>query len=352
MNRPEAVAVAMSGGVDSTVAAYLALTRGHEVTGIHLQLDDAPPDAALAASCAKLGIRLLECDCRAEFQEKVIVPAAREYARGRTPNPCCECNKVLKFAELLRAAGEIGIRRVFTGHYVNLERGADGKFFLRRAADSGKDQSYFLYRLTQHELSGVGFPLGGLTKSEVRRLAASAGLPCASRPDSQDACFQIPGECCGDTLSRRGGIAGPGGRFLYRGREVGRHDGIHRYTIGQRQGLRVALGVPAYIAAIDAASGDITLTAEADELLASEFTVTRPTWCRGEAPPPETPLTVRVRYRSPGVPCRMVPADGTTLRVIPSAPLRAVTPGQAAVFYSGDVLLGGGVIDRGVGGGA
>ena len=338
------LALAMSGGVDSTVAAYIAIQQGYEVTGIHLQLDDAPEDEALHQSCDLLGIRLVEHDCRREFHERVIVPAAGVYAAGRTPNPCCECNKCLKFAELLRAASELGIEKVWTGHYVTIGQDAGGKYVLTRGNDRSKDQSYFLYRLTQNELSRVGFPLGGLTKMEVRQIAETAGLPCAARPDSQDACFQIPGECCGETLRRRSGMAARQGRFIYQGRVVGRHPGIHRYTIGQRQGLNVALGVPAYIAAIDAEKGDIILTTDPGELLSGSFTVIRPNWLAGDLP--QGDLQVRVRYRSPGVACRMeVLADGN-LQVFPQEPLRAVTPGQAAVFYQDDIMLGGGEIDQ------
>ena len=338
------VAVAMSGGVDSSVAALLGVRSGFAVTGIHLQLDDAPPDPALKAVCDRIGIELVQWDCRAAFQERVIVPAATEYAAGRTPNPCCECNKFLKFAELFRCAGTLGIDRVWTGHYVRLET-IDGSFRLRRAADAAKDQSYFLYKLGQEELARLGFPLGGMTKPEVRALAAAAELPCAARPDSQDACFQVAGEQCGETLCRRTGIAGRPGRFLYRGGEVGRHDGIHRYTIGQRQGLGVALGVPGYVRRIDPVSGDIELTTDPEELIGRSFAVIRPTWSAG-AFPAGAELTVRVRYRSPGAACRVETEPDGGLRVRPDVPLRAVTPGQAAVFYAGDVLVGGGVIDR------
>lgn len=340
----ERIALAMSGGVDSTVAAYLALQQGYDVTGIHLRLDDSPADEALQQSCEALGIKLIECDCRRAFHEKVIIPAAKVYVSGRTPNPCCECNKILKFAELFRAAGDHGIDKVWTGHYVTCVQDTDGRYMLRRGSDNCKDQSYFLYRLTQAELSRVGFPLGSLSKAEVRQIAAAAGLPCASRPDSQDACFQIPGECCGETLRRRSGITVPPGRFIYRGKKVGTHPGIHRYTIGQRQGLNVALGVPAYISAIDAGTGDIILTTDAQELLAESFTVSRVNWISGHAPDGE--FTVKVRYRSPGVQCRIVELPDGKLQVFPEVPLRAVTSGQAAVFYQDEVMLGGGEIEQ------
>ncbi len=339
------VAVAMSGGVDSAVAAYLAIQQGYEVTGINLRLDNTPEDDTLDKCCEALGIRLIRWDCRKSFHDRVIHPAAEVYASGRTPNPCCECNKVLKFAELLRAADVNGMAKVFTGHYVSLAQDESGRFILRCGRDRRKDQSYFLFRLTQHELARTGFPLGGMEKSEVRQIADRAGLPCASRPDSQDACFQIPGECCGETLRRRSGLPIRYGRFIYQNKCVGKHQGIHRYTIGQRQGLNVALGVPGYISRIDAESGNIILTTEQRDLMSMAFTVARENWISGMKPEFDTGLTVRVRYRSPGVACRIEVLDENRLLVIPAEPLRAVTPGQAAVFYSGDVMLGGGEIE-------
>ncbi len=339
------VAVAMSGGVDSAVAAYLAQQQGYEVTGINLQLDDSPADDTLERCCDALGIRLVRRDCRKNFHEKVIVPAAELYASGRTPNPCCECNRVLKFAELLAAADELGIRKVLTGHYVSVVQDEDGRFILCCGHDRRKDQSYFLCRLTQSELARAGFPLGGLEKSEVRRIADAAGLPCASRPDSQDVCFLKPGECCGETLRLRSGLPVRYGKFICNGKTVGRHQGIHRYTIGQRQGLNVALGVPGYISRIDPASGDIILTTDSAELMSTAFTVVRQNWISGMMPENISNLSVRVRYRSPGVECRMEILDETRLLVIPAVPQRAVTPGQAAVFYAGDIMLGGGEIE-------
>jgi tRNA-specific 2-thiouridylase len=263
------------------------------------------------------------------------------YASGRTPNPCCQCNKELKFAELIKAADELGLKGVFTGHYVNLFC-ENGIYYLKKGVDAGKDQSYFLYRLTQSELSRAGFPLGQLTKQEVRAIAAEAGLPCAVRKDSQDACFQIPGECCGEMLRRRCGLPLKRGKFIFNGKVVGRHEGIHRYTLGQRQGLNVALGVPAYVKSISAENGNIELTVDQNELLNASFDVRDISWASGSCP--DGNLTVKVRYRSPGVECRIENLDESRVRIYPSQPLRAVTPGQAAVFYDGDLVLGGGTI--------
>ena len=337
------IAVAMSGGVDSTVAAYLALKEGFEVVGINLKMEpDTPTDEDLKSSCRALGIELIEHDCSGEFFEKVLKASALEYASGRTPNPCCQCNKVLKFAELLKVARMNGIDEVWTGHYVILES-ENGEYYLRKGSDSGKDQSYFLYRLTQEELSHVGFPLGKLSKAEVRTIAAEAELHCAVRKDSQDACFQVPGECCAETLRRRCNLPVRKGFFIHNGKKVGRHDGFHRYTLGQRQGLNVALGVPAYVKEIVPENGNVILTVDQNELLTSSFTVKEVNWQSGKYPDME--LSVRVRYRSPGVACRIEDLGDNRLRVIPVEAQRAVTPGQAAVFYAGERLIGGGIIE-------
>jgi tRNA-specific 2-thiouridylase len=339
------VAIAMSGGVDSTVAAYLAQRAGYEVYGIYLRMEqDAAADVELLRSCEELGIELLEYDCAANFYEKVLYPSALEYNSGRTPNPCCQCNKVLKFAELLEAADKLGVETVWTGHYVRLIC-EDGIFRLAKGTDSGKDQSYFLYRLTQKELSRIGFPLGEMSKAEVRQIAADAGLPCAVRKDSQDACFQIAGECCGETLRRRCQLPVKGGWFLHNGKRVGRHNGIHRYTLGQRQGLNVALGVPAYVRSISAETGNIELTTDQNELMSSSFTVKAVSWQSGNGIPAGD-LTVRVRYRFPGVGCTLKELPDGRLEVYPDCPQRAVTPGQAAVFYIGEYIAGGGIIEN------
>ena len=342
MNK-ERIAVAMSGGVDSTVAAYLAQQQGYQVVGIHLKMEpDSVEDPGLAAACKYLGIELIEHDCAAEFYEKVLKCSALEYDSGRTPNPCCQCNKELKFAELLKAADSLGIEKVWTGHYV-IPGFQDGIFYLQKGVDSGKDQSYFLYRLTQKELSRVSFPLGNLNKNEVRRIAQEANLPCAVRKDSQDACFQIPGECCAETLRRRCRLSIRRGYFIHNGKRVGKHEGFHRYTLGQRQGLNVALGVPAYVKSIVPENAEVILTTQPDELLSESFIIKDVSWQSGKFP--ESALTVRVRYRSPGVECRIETLSDGRIKVYPASPQRAVTPGQAAVFYAGDILAGGGVID-------
>lgn len=352
----EKVVVALSGGVDSSVAAVLAQRAGYEVVGVTLRLKHPDPafsavqlcasksdEAAALQVCRRLGIEHRFLELFPDFERLVLRPAAFEYGRGRTPNPCCDCNLLVKFGALTEFARSIGASKVLTGHYAELSR-RGGVVELRRGSDRHKDQSYFLYRLNQSILSRIEFPVGNLEKARVREIAADCGLVTSDKPDSQDACFQVSGECFGETLRRLCGSPERPGAFLYRGRIVGRHRGIHRYTIGQRKGLNVALGVPAYIAAIDPESGDIELETDPARLLARRFTVTGLCWQSGRSPEGGE-MQVQVRYRSAAVPCRIeTQADGAEV-VLPE-PLRAVTPGQAAVFYDGDLLLGGGVIDR------
>ncbi len=338
--RGERVVVAMSGGVDSSVVAALALEAGYEVEGVTLELRAGGDDGSAAAVCRQLGIEHHLLDRESEFRDRVIVPSARELAAGRTPNPCALCNPEFKFAELLNFASARGAKRLLTGHYARI----DAENRLRRGVDAAKDQSYFLYRLSREQLGRSGFPLGALTKEEVRRLASGFGLTSAERPDSQDLCFGVPGECGGETLRRLAGLPSRAGRFVYCGREVGRHEGIHRYTLGQRQGLGVALGVPGYISSIDAASGDITLVTDASELLSTGLVLSQ---CVFAAPLPDHGrAAVRIRYRSPAVECEYSLLPDGRVEVRLERPQRAVTPGQSGVLYSGDLVLGGGIIEE------
>ena len=337
------VIIAMSGGVDSATAAVMAKEAGCETVGVTLRMREPSPQetAVLDEVVSKLGIELHVLDRKREFKERVLLPAAREYASGRTPNPCCECNRVFKFAELLDFASKAQADELWTGHYAVIDRRGEEAALLR-GIDPVKDQSYFLYRLTPEMLAKIRFPLGGLTKTEVRAFAAARGFAFSGRPDSQDICFAVPGECCGETLRKAAGLPETPGRFVYGGRTVGGHTGFHRFTIGQRNGFGVALGRPAYISKIDASSGDIELVTDREKLACSSFFLHRTNLLVPALP--REGLSIQIRYRSRPVPCRVTAERGGILRVETALPQYAVTPGQAGVLYLGNRVAGGGVI--------
>ncbi|MCQ2353333.1 MAG: tRNA 2-thiouridine(34) synthase MnmA [Victivallaceae bacterium] len=339
MSDPAVAVVGMSGGVDSSVAAHLALQTGCRVIGVMLQMKAPSPErdadeAAFFAVARQLGIEA-ELLPAPDFQEKVIRFSAEEYQRGRTPNPCCICNQAVKFARLLEFADAIPGATVWTGHYAKM---TDGRLF--RGADRAKDQSYFLYRLPEAWRKKIVLPLGVHTKSEVRAMAESLQLEVARRPDSQDVCFGVSGECCGETLRRLAGFPEKIGYFLYRGKIVGSHRGIHRYTLGQRSKLGVALGVPAYIAKIDAQSNDITLETDGASLDRNQFFLDD-VFLHETALPQRAEL--QIRYRSRPVFASLREENGR-IAVTTEIPVHAVTPGQAGVFYLGNRVAGGGTI--------
>ena len=353
------VVAAMSGGVDSSVAALYCRELGYEVIGATLKLKHPDPEfsamqkcaadddgRAVEAVCEKLGIRHIFLDAFADFEREILYPSYEEYAHGKTPNPCTFCNAKIKFAKLIAYADSIGAEFVATGHYARLKTLPDGSVQVFRGSDPVKDQTYFLYRLTREQLQRVRFPIGELEKSRVRELARQAGLVTADRKDSQDACFQAENECFPETLRRLVGAEPQRGRIVANGKIVGKHEGIHRYTLGQRKGLGVALGVPAYVSRIDPERNIIELSTDERVLGCKTFRVLDPVFTQGALPVKEFQASVQVRYRSKAVPCTVMPLADGTLQVSLYHELRAVTPGQAAVFYDGDLLLGGGIIDR------
>ncbi len=347
------VVVALSGGVDSSVAALLALRAGYEVVGATLDLAPAEPEWRAAWSCGgdareviasiveKLGIEHVYIPGARRFEDRVLRPCFDAYAAGRTPNPCCLCNPEVKFGLIAEFAHQIGAVKLLTGHYARFTP----EHLIERGDDPVKDQSYFLYRLPRELLAMLDFPVGAMNKSEVRRLAAEAGLPSAARPDSQDACFHFPGEGFAETLFRRFDGRPTPGVFRYQGRTVGRHAGIHHFTLGQRKGLNVALGVPGYVQSIHA-DGDVELVTDQDLLAANTFTVRELNWQCAEPPEPGETLQIQIRYRTPAAPGRLVRSADSEWRVVLDSTQRAITPGQAAVFYRHRTLLGGGLIDR------
>ncbi len=348
------VLVAMSGGVDSSVAACLLLEQGYEVVGSHMNLVHldgvehgccGPTARADAQEVARIaGFPFEIADHSAAFADTVIGDFAEELAAGRTPNPCARCNGEIKFGAFLARADELGIDRVATGHYVRNRLGRDGLWRLHRGADPGKDQSYMLHMLGQAQLARSSFPVGGLAKSETRRLAERFGLPVAEKPDSQELCFAPSGDAGGFVRSALPALIRGGGEVVDpQGRVLAEHDGTFAFTVGQRRGLGVSTGRPAYVIEVDAGANRVVVGPH--ELLARGGLVAdRVSWVTG-APPSAGPFEaeVQIRYRGESVAAVITPSP-SGFRVAFRQPQRAIAPGQSAVVYSGDELLGGGRI--------
>ncbi len=329
------LAVALSGGVDSAVAAWLLCQQGHEVLGLSLSLgqgrDEAP--AAGAEVARQLGVPHRVVAAGDEFGQEVVLPSLQAYAQGITPNPCARCNARVKFPLLWRAARELGCQGLATGHYARIVADARGRR-LAEAGDQAKSQAYFLARLAPELLGHLLFPLGSLGKPQVRQLAGQAGLAAAQRPDSQDACFLPPGGW--DELMAAHGLLRPGPLEDQDGQVLASHEGIHRFTIGQRRGLGVALGRPAYVLALDGERAAVRV-GPPEGLYSSGLWGRSPRWF---APPEQgASLRVRVRYAHRGVDCQ-VQKEGERLLVKFQEPQRAVAPGQLAVFSHHEHILG------------
>ncbi len=369
-------AVAMSGGVDSSVAAALLAAEGHQVVGLTMNLwpDWLPePDDAFKACCGVsaiedaravargLGIRHYVLNMREEFERAVISYFASEYAHGRTPNPCIACNQAIKFALLLHKVTALGLDGVATGHYARLEHDpASGRYHLLRARDLHKDQSYVLYGLTQAQLSQLRLPVGEYTKAQTRELARQFGLPVADKPDSQEICF-VPRGSYADVVARFHPEAlRPGPILDTTGRVLGEHRGIARYTVGQRRGLGNFLrpgaprqrsgqagqadGEPTYVVAIDPQRNAVIVGAEQD-LLCDELMASDVNWIGIASLDAPRPVTARVRHASRDVEATARPGTGLAEIIVRFAqPQRAPSPGQAVTLYDGDLVLGGGTI--------
>jgi tRNA-specific 2-thiouridylase len=340
----------MSGGVDSSVAAALLVEAGYDVIGVSMRLwagesdsgccslDDFL-DARLVAE--QLGIPFYVMDFRAEFQRAVVDEFVAEYGRGRTPNPCARCNQYVKFAGFWQRARELGAELVATGHYARVVHHADGPALLR-GHDANKDQSYFLFGIDRAALAHTLFPVGELAKPAVRELAERRALPVAHKRDSQEICFVPKGEHAAFVATHGGTAPRPGWLVDELGRALGRHDGVHRFTVGQRHGLGLGGGEPRYVTAIDAASGTVRVGGAAD-VFSVGVVADGVNWL---APIPPTGAQVSLRIRSRFAPqaARVAHADAGSFVVRAEAGLRAVTPGQAAVLYDGERVLGGGWI--------
>ena len=354
------VVVAMSGGVDSSVVAGMLVREGHDVIGVHMRLHDESPTAVKAGvsrTCCgvddaldarrvadALGIPFYVMNLREAFDKAVMRDLADTYVAGRTPNPCIQCNGVLKFRVLLARALALGADRLATGHYARVVREGDHPPLLAAAADADKDQSYFLFPMTTKALAHTIFPLGGLTKPEVRDLAAGLSLSVANKPESQEVCFLPDGDHARFVRERHPKVGAAGPIVLEDGTVVGEHDGYYRYTVGQRRGLGVALGEPAYVLRVVPERREVVVTTDPDRLGASGLTASGAVWHR----PPEAgePVQVRIRHRG-GRHAATVQCEGSSrFEVAFEEPVRAIAPGQAAVVYQGEVVLGGGWIGR------
>jgi tRNA-specific 2-thiouridylase len=342
----------MSGGVDSSVAAALLLERGFEPIGVTMRLSGSASrccslaDADDARGVAeRLGIRFFVASYEEAFRREVMEPFADAYLGGRTPIPCVACNRRFKFGRLLARARALGAEAVATGHYARIAVDeATGEPRLLRARDRAKDQSYFLFDLGPEQLARILFPLGELTKSEVRARARALGLATAEKPESQEICFVPDGDYAKVVEALRPGAARGGGEIVDgAGRVLGRHPGIHRYTVGQRRGLGLASAERLYVRALDPARGRVVV-GRAGELEASGAWLSGVRWI-GAPPERAVRAEVRVRYRHAGAPAWVEPAGAGGARVRFDAPVSALAPGQAAVFYEGDRVLGGGFIE-------
>jgi tRNA-specific 2-thiouridylase len=356
------VIVGMSGGVDSSVTAALLVEQGHDVIGVTLNvwpdLPDMPGDMREDACCAlgavedarrvadRLGIPYYVVNFRETFEEQVIQDFVREYQRGRTPNPCVRCNQFIKFDALLAKGAVLGATHVATGHYVRVEHSqTTGRWMLRKARDLSKDQSYVLYVMNQERLSRAMFPLGELTKEETRALAASMRLPVATKPESQDICF-VPYKRYAEFLERHAPFSVKEGPIVdLAGAELGRHQGVAFHTIGQRRGIGLALKEPRYVVDLVADTNTV-IVGTLDDLLQREALLEDVSWVAIAEPAEPIRTAARIRYRAEPATCVVYPESGDRARVVFDEPQRAVTPGQAVVFYDDDVVVGGGTIYR------
>ena len=364
------IAVGMSGGVDSSTVAALLRAEEFPVVGLTMQLwdqrriagtDAAAPPSVEGRCCSGgdvydarrvaeyLDFPFYVINLQRQFEDTVVKPFVADYLDGRTPIPCALCNNHVKFDSMLAMARQVGAAYLATGHYARVERdSATGRFLLRRAVDASKDQTYFLFGLTQEQLSRTLFPLGELTKREVRDLAARFQLPVAGKPESQEICFVPSGDTAQfvESYQRAAGspAAAKGDVVSTEGHTLGQHGGVHRFTVGQRKGLGIATGSPLYVLSLDPATQRVTVGPDSD-LYAASCIVHDVNWIAFEQPPATLRALLKIRHQHLPAPATLY-CDGDSVRVEFDAPQRAIAPGQAAVFYDDDLVIGGGWIDR------
>lgn len=351
------IVVAMSGGVDSSVAAALLVQQGHDVIGLSMQLYDQSGGETKFGSCctlddlydarrvaSTLGIPHYIVNFEQKFNETVVSDFVREYSSGRTPIPCVHCNGDLKFATLVERAAAFDAPLVATGHYARVVTDpVTGRRKLLRGVDANKDQSYFLFTLTQDQLKHAVFPVGELDKSAVREQARTLGLAVADKKDSHEICFVADGKHA-EFLETRGLRRTDGVIRDVDGKVVGRHEGVHRFTVGQRKGLGLSSPIPLYVVGIDARANAVTVGPRA-ALERRELTASGVNWIAGEAPAPGTRVTAQIRHRHQEASATIDPVDGDRVKLVFDTAQAAVAPGQALVMYRGDEVMGGGWID-------
>ncbi|MDB6124183.1 MAG: mnmA [Pedosphaera sp.] len=358
-NKKARIVVGMSGGVDSSAAAALLLEQGYDVIGITLKLwpqdcvsraEDkcCGPQAVMDARSVshKLGIPYYLVDEAADFQKQVINYFAEEYKAGRTPNPCVMCNEKLKFGTLISRAKQLGAEYISTGHFARVERSVEnGRMLLKRGRDLRKDQSYFLFSLRQDQLAKIVFPLGELTKTDTRCVARQSNLKTADKEESMEICF-VPDKDYGKFLQQANLVQKHKGEIInLQGQVLGKHEGIEFYTIGQRKGLGISSPKPLYVIELDAANNRV-IVGDESALDRDEFKVERCNWIPFETPPETLEVTAKIRYNHPGTPATITPGPNGSAQVKLHCPQRAITPGQACVFYQEDLVVGGGWIGR------
>ena len=352
------VVVGLSGGVDSSVAAYLLKEQGYDVIGVTMQIwqeEDsctveenggccglsAVEDARRVAQ--KLDIPYYVMNFRKEFQKQVIDYFTREYLEGRTPNPCIACNRYVKWESLLKRSLEIGADYIATGHYARVEQLPNGRYAIRNSVTAKKDQTYALYNLTQEQLARTLMPVGAYTKDEIRKIAEEAGLLVAHKKDSQEICFVPDNDYAGFIKNSTGKTIPKGNFVLADGKVIGEHQGIIHYTIGQRKGLNLSMGHPVFVTKIRPDSNEVVI-GENEDLFVNTLICDRVNFMAMEGLDGEVRLKAKIRYNHPGAECVISPAEDGKVRVTLDQPQRAITPGQAVVFYQGEYVAGGGII--------